>query len=293
MKKGCFIGLLIVIGLVHAVELQPEATYPRVGLSVVRRVVVDYYLLSKNQPIEFKVGVVPDTGCWLRVYTRLWRPSGEGGRYSIVFKQGDSIRRFELSTTPSSSTLGPAGQRVGRWRSFFVRLQPGRQRFSLVLDSASSETVAVRLSFQSPRAWDRVQMARLEEVTVIKKRNGDDIRERSYYRWQSGEPFYFTLTGPGKVRLKIRLNFEPVVREGQNFLVRIEDNGRTIVEQTLRVRRDLNARYGEISGVLPSVERQVRFSIGEGVHRIVVVITGAAAKNGVFAVERSANEKYE
>ncbi|MGQ9707530.1 MAG: hypothetical protein ACUVUR_01475 [bacterium] len=292
MKRVWFLSLLIVAA---GAKIEPREKVKQVGLSVIRRVTVDYYLLSRNRPVEFNVTQIPDSGLWLRVYTRLYfsNDATEKGHYSLFFQKRDSIRKFRFETKVSPSTLGPQGQRVGEWRSFYVRLLPGENSFSLKLDSALSETVAVRFNLQPPRPWETVIVPGVKELTLIIKEQDRAVRKGKYYRLNTGESFSFSTSGPGRLRLRLRIDFYPGIQGRQSFVVQVEENGCVRLERTLRVSKDLSAQYQEVGDVIPSVERRIDFAIGDGEHNLTIKITGTITKTAVLAIDRLVNERYE
>ncbi|MGQ9679114.1 MAG: hypothetical protein ACUVUD_07550, partial [bacterium] len=170
-------------------QIQPVGKPGKVQLSVIRKVPVDYYVLTSEKPLVFRVDAVSDTGVWVRVYTRVWwRESVEKASYSILFIAGDSTRRFLFETERSNRTLGPEGQSLGKWRSFFVKLTPADTIFKLLMDSAQ-DTVAIRLNFEVPASWKNVVIPGRKELRVVVKRDSEAVSRNGYYRIHRDEPF--------------------------------------------------------------------------------------------------------
>lgn len=292
------IGLVLMLMISgYAMEVVPTKHIPQVGLKIVRPVTLDYYLLSKGSLAEFKVIGVPDSGIWLRIYSRLWfnrdfRPKGKVN-YVLTFIQQDSAQRFRLKTEVSNSTQGPAGQPVGKWRSFYVHLLPGVTQFQLFLDSALVDTVAVRFRPQPPRVWEQMKILNTGSITLIIKDESTEVPKTGYYKLKTGEPMLFSVSGPCRIRLRFRIDYDPSLSGSQTYIVEISENGNQIVNRTFRVTKDIAARYLEDSGVIPSKERVVVFELGEGEHRLSVMMKGVLAKTASMAIDRLPNEKYE
>jgi hypothetical protein len=283
--------------VVYAGEIVPPGNIPKVGLKVLRSVVSDYYLLSANKPAEFKVTGIPDSGAWLRVYSRLWFENnakpGEKGIYVLRFIQGKTEQQFHLQTQVSTSTRGPAGQPIGKWRSFYVHLLPGGDHFQLILDSASTDTVGVRFRFQLPRLWEQVKIPNASPMTLVYQTESIAIRKTGYFKLETGKPVNILVSGPGQLRLRFRIDYDPGMTGPQSFIVEVSENNNQLVNRTFRTKKDKTVRYLENAEVIPSTERSLSFQLSEGEHRLGVIIKGTLAKSAVLAIDRLPGEKYE
>lgn len=288
--------LLLFIAIGYATQLRPESDLPEVKLQVLRPVAVNYYLLTKNSPAEFAVTGIPDTGIWVRIYSRLWFnrevTPGFKGWYYLKVVSSDTVRRFRFETTVSSTTRGPAGQKVGKWRSCYLHLTPNVPRFRLLLDSASTDTVAISFRFQSPRVWERLRLPNLSYLTLILPTDTGEARFL-YHRLKTATPLRFTVAGPCRLRLRCRIDYDPVMTGFQNFLVEVRTKDKLLLERNFRVRPDLQARYQEVADVIPSIERTTVLQLGEGEYALEVVIKGTPAKTAALTIERLSGEKYE
>lgn len=164
----------------------------------------------------------------------------------------------------------------------------------LVLDSASSDTVAVRFTFQPPRRWERVKLAQRKCLTLILEKGGLAAHSEGYYHLRAEEPLEVGINGPCQVQFRFRIDFDQRMSGTQSFVVRLEDNnGETLKEQTFRAGRDISASYKENPLIVPSVERRIRLKLGAGKHRLRVVLKGTMAKGGAVVVELLPRERYE
>lgn len=291
MVRLSWVLVLFCYEMTIGAQTQPVGKPDKVQLSVIRKVPVDYYLLTRERPLVFRVDAVGDTGVWLRVYTRLWwRESLDKASYSVLFIAGDSSRRFRLETERSNRTVGPAGQPLGKWRSFFVKLSPGDTVVKLLMDSVQ-DTVAIRLSFETPVTWKRVVILGRKELRIVVERNSETVSRNGYYRIHRNEPFEVEFFSPGPVRLRLRLDFDPTMRGEHVFLLGVEEEGKTIIEKSFRVKKALSAHYEEIGDVVPSVERVLRLNLKPGNHRLRIILQGTSARSGALMVERVVDEK--
>lgn len=277
--------------MVIGAQIQPVGKPGKVQLSVIRKVPMDYYMLTSGKPLVFGVDAVGDTGVWLRVYTRVWwRQSVDKASYSILFITGDSSRSFRFETERSNRTLGPEGQPLGKWRSFYVKLTPGDTVFKLLMDSAQ-DTVAIRLSFEVPAKWKRVVIPGRKELTVVVERDSERVSWNGYYRIHRDGPFDVDVFSPGPIRLRVRLDFDPTMRGEQGFVLEVKEDGKTIIEKSFWVKKALFTHYEEIGDVIPSVERVLRLNLEPGNHRLRIILLGTSAKSGALMVERIVDEK--
>lgn len=255
-------------------------------LSVVRRVELDYHLLTRSQPVEFEV----DGPCWLRVYTRLWWSDGADAKqsYALSLWQGEARRPLEFETGLSKSSLGPGQQKVGRWRSFFVQMPAGKNRYRLELDDAKSGKAGVRFSLEEPRPWESVSLGGLRELVLVQ---GSETA--AFHLLPTGEAHQVRVAGPCRVRVSVRLNYDVSLVGAQSLVLSVDVDEKPAAEQNLRVTRSAVAVYANEPGLVPSVERNLRLSLGEGEHRLGIRLSGTMAKSVGVRVERLRAEKYE
>ena len=276
--------LLLVAGACLAAEVKVTGGAKPVNVSIVRRVDVAYHLATRQTPLQFEV----QGPTWLRVYTRLWWPAGATGtrKYGLALTQGESERPVAFETGLSSSSYGPKGNKLGEWRSFFVQVPAGNVRYSLAVTDA--ETVAVRLAVQAPRPWSPVEIGGSRQLTLVE---GPDTT--GFYECKAGQALAVNVSGPCRVRIRVRLSFEPGLPGAQNFVVTATDGKTQLARQNLKASRSPAAAFAEESGVVPSSERTLRFNLPAGEHSLLVGIGGTLAKVGALRVEVIPGEKYE
>ncbi len=277
-------GLLVLAAVpVSGQSLTVDGSADEVTVSVVRRVELDYFLVSSGRPIEFSA-----TGpTWLRVYTRLWWPEGASGTrtYRLSLWQEDAERPLEFETGRSKSSYGTDGHPVGKWRSFYIQVPEGKSSYRL---ECREGAVAVRFAFQRKRPWSEVRVE--EQVPVTLTLGVDSL---AYHRVETGSPARFSVRGPGYVRIRTRLDYDPSMVGAQNFVLTAAEGEEELVQKNFRVTRSGTAHYIETPELVPSTERATKFRVGEGTHRLTLVVNGTLARSAGVRVEFHPSEKYE
>jgi len=275
---------VLLSSLLLAEQVDVLSSNRRVDVSVIQRMDLGYYLLTSSQPLEFKV----QGPTWLRVYTRLWWPDGMDWdqQYRVSLWQGDVERPLQFESGLSRSSFGPDRRRVGRWRSFYVQVPDGANSYRLKLDDAPCDTVGVRFTFRAPRPWQQVEV---RGQPLLLAEGSDTVRMTSL---EPGETLVVAVSGPCRVRVSARLNFDPSMVGAQNFVLTVNQGGRQLATDNFRVSRS-GAVYTNEPGLVPSSRRSLRFNLGEGTHRLGIQLSGTLGRSAGILVERLVNEKYE
>jgi hypothetical protein len=284
MSRAVSLCLLVALGVSAAEQVEVSSSSERVDVSVIQRMDLGYYLLTANRPLEFEV----QGPTWIRVYTRLWWPDGVDWeqQYRMSLWQGDVERPLAFESGLSKSSFGPDRRRVGKWRSFYVQVPSGVNNYRLKLDDAPCDTVGIRFTFRAPKPWQQVEV---QGLRLLLADGGDTIRMT---RLESGAPLNVTVSGPCRLRVSARLNFEPSMVGAQNFVLTVDRGEQQVATDNFRVSRS-GAVYVNEPGLVPSSRRSLRFNLGEGVHRLSILLSGTLARSAGVLVERIANEKYE
>lgn len=304
MKVKLAIALLLLTfatGNLHGASLKFAGNERPVGISVLRRINLEYRLLTRQRPLEFVLldsnpGNSQNSGHWLRVYSRIWWPHGakDPQDYSLSFWCGDSeIKRAEFETRRSRSSYGPNGRSVGEWRSFYVQIPPGRAACRLVLNGGQAETAAIRIAFQAPRPWQPLRLAGLDRLTLKSISRQRDTTGYTFWRVLPDRAVTLPLEGPCRVRIRTRINYDPGMSDDQNYVIVLKDGRQELKRALLRADRSRTGVFVEATDVIPSTERSVYFQIGEEPHAVTLTLTGTLAKSGAVAVEVLPPEKYE
>jgi len=277
---------MLALGLALAGEMKVTGGAKPVDVSIIRRVDVAYYPVTKQGPLEFDV----EGPSWVRVYTRLWWPAGAGGllKYGLSLWQDDVERPVSFEAGISTSSFGPDERKVGEWRSFYVQAPEGSSHYRLALTSGPAETVGVRLALQSPRPGRQAAIPGARELVMADGRDTSRLWELA-----TGQAATLELVGPCRVRVHARLSFDPGLPGAQNFVLAVHEGKSLLARGNMKAARSPSASYVNEPGLIPSSERTLRFSLPSGRHQLTLMLSGTLAKSGAAAVEVVAAEKYE
>ncbi len=286
LRMQSFVALALLAGLVSGAEVKTTGGAGVAAVSVVRRVDLEYHLLTRSAPLEFEV----EGPTWLRVYSRLWWPANAQGlqSYRLTLWQDDAERPEQFDVGLSSSSFGPDGRRVSQWRSFFLQVPAGPNRYRLVLDRSPAETVGVRFAFQSPRPWRSVELAGLPVLELE-----SSTMAGRFWRVAPNRPAMATIDGPCRVQVRVRLNYDASLAGRQGLVLTATVDGRQQARQGFQVWRSDGATWRGVADLVPSTPRTMRFNLPEGKHEISLLLSGTLAKSAGLAVEYLPVEKYE
>jgi hypothetical protein len=280
---------LVAFGQAGSSGLEIKQKNRTIDISVIKRVTQQYYLLTNENPLELSIAG-PN---WLRVYTRLLFKAEmkEKAAYKIVVGEGEEERIVSLETEKSNSSFGPANQKFGKWRSFFIEVPKGVSNYKFNLWQAPSDTIAIRFSIEKPKEW-KVLEAHLSTVSgrLVAEEVG---KVTDYYELGPNESIKLQLDGPLRLKLGARLNYDVTMEGAQKFTVIVLENGKELQRATFRVGKSETAKYQNKTEVIPSTDRTFYLQIPEGKHQLEFQLTETVAKSAGLRFLSKAPEKYE
>lgn len=284
LLRGLGVCLVLVTSTALSTEVKVTSASGKAPVSVIRRVELDYYLLTKVKPLEFRI-VGP---AWLRVYTRLWWPESCTGKatYALSLWQEEVQRPLVFETEISPSSYGPEGKKVGKWRSFYIQVPAGENQYRLTLDQAPAGTVGVRFSLEEPAEWQEVHLPG-SPLTLV-----EEGRRIMFHELRRDVPLEVVVAGPCRVRVRVRLNYGPGLEGKQNFVLSVRENDSLLQTANFRTARS-GAVYENKAEIVPAKEETMRFRLGRGEHRLELRLSGTLASSAAVRVERIADQKYE
>lgn len=276
---------LVTAGSASAAEVKVSSSAGTAQVSVIRRVELDYYLVTKAKSLEFRVS----GPTWLKVYTRLWWPESglQKANYSLSLWQEDMERSLVFETELSPSSFGPVGQKLAKWRSFYIQVPDGDNWYRLTLEEAPSGTVGVRFTYEKPAEWQQVNLNDARRLELV-----GESRRTTLYELRKESPLSFSVTGPCRLRVRARLNYGPEMDGRQNFILSIREGDSVLQTANLRTARSA-AVYDNEVGFLPSREETMKIRLGPGEHRLDLKLSGTLAGSAAVRVERIADQIYE
>jgi hypothetical protein len=258
-----------------------------IGISVIKRVTQQYYLLTRNKPLELTIAG-PN---WLRVYTRLlFKPEmKDKGIYKIIVSEGEEERIVSLETEKSNSATGPTNQEFGKWRSFFIEVPKGVNNYKFSLWQAPSETVAIRFNIEKPKEWKSLTPDQFQKKLIADEAG----KTTDYYELGLTEPTKLQFEGPLRLKIATRLNYDITMEGAQKFTIVVLENDKELQQATFRVSKSETVKYQNKTEVIPSAERLFYLQIPAGKHQLEFRLTETLAKSAGLRFLSKAQEKYE
>jgi len=291
MKKTglYFIVYILLLGsvIIQAQTLEVGKASPRTIISVVKRVDQDYYLLTKERPIEFTV-----TGpTMIRVYSRLlWHDDlAVKQAYKIIISESgiDKISSFE--TEKSNSAIGSKKESFGKWRSFYIDVPSGTINYKLTLLEAKSETVAVRFNFEKPMDYKKIApVSPYYEFQYV-----ENEKTTNYYQITNTEPIKVRVEGPVMLKATTRLNYDVTLEGKQSFTVSASVQGKEWRNKTFRVAKSQSGQYKNIPDIIPSTPVDFFVNVPPGSYIIEFNIKETLAKSACMSLYSKPLGTYE
>lgn len=280
MKKLVFILMVVIvnISLAQNPTINVKKVTPRTFISVVKRVEQEYYLLTKNQPLEFSL-TGPQT---LRIYTRLlWHNDmPDKQTYKLIVKQDEEDERIlSFESEKSTSAWGAKKEYYGKWRSFFLDVPSGPVNYKLTLLDAKSETVAVRINFEKPKEYrKKIPESPYTELQFIEKE-----KATSYYETKTNSPIKVKVEGPITLKATCRLNYDYTLEGKQNFTISAIVAGKEWQSKTFKVTKSETGIYKNATQFIPSIPKNFFLNIPPGNFVIEFQLKGTLAKSAAIS----------
>lgn len=267
--------------------LEVKKISPRTVISVVKRVEQEYYLLTKNQPLEVSCSG-PSS---LRIFTRLlWHndfQNKENYKLSIKHDEDEKILAFESEI--SKSAWGAKKEYYGKWRSFYLDVPKGTTDYKLTLIEAKSETVAVRFSFEKPREYKK----KVPESPFTELQFVDKEKITSYYETKTNSPVKLKVEGPIRLKVVCRLNYDYTLEGKQSFTITAVLQGKEWQSKTFRVSKSETGLYKNAPQLLPSTPQNFFINVPPGTFLVEFHLKGSLAKSAGLAFYTKPLDTYE
>lgn len=267
--------------------LEVKKVSPRTVINVVKRVEQEYYLLTKNNPVEFTV-LGPTT---LRVFSRLlWHNDMTGSQpYKLVIRQENQDKVLSFETEESKSAIGAKKESYGKWRSFYLDVEKSITNYKLTLLEAKSETVAVRFTFEKPKEYKKVSPYQAyQELYFVEKE-----KVTTYYQLKTNEPARVKIEGPVSLKAVCRLNYDYTLEGKQNFTISATVQGKKWREKTFKVTKSETAMYKNFPELIPSTPANFYLNVPPGTFIIDFNLSGTLAKTAGISFYSKPLESYE
>lgn len=220
-----------------------------------------YTILTKNQPVEFKVS----GPTWIRVYTRIpWTGEKKDTKiYKLILQEDDIKEKFITQETEYSSVARLDKIRLSKWRSFFINIPPGVHTYHLVYWRAPSDSILLKFACESPGKWQDIPA--LSYNTKLNLIENEKIT--NYYEATPAKPVIIEITGPKKIKITSRLNLLTNAQVEELYIVMIKRNRKIVKTLNLRAYRSETVHYSERTDITPSNPHTFYLKVPRGTHR--------------------------
>ncbi len=253
-------------------QLQEIEPYKKWDVEIVTRKTEEYILLTKDQPITFAV----EGPTYLRVYTRmLWPPETEGSQiYKVILQENEIDERIiTLESERSKVTKDHKGRPLSKWRSFYIDVPEGMNNYKVVHWSSPKDTILLKFSYESPKRW--IDIPATDYKTVIETIEEEKILK--YYLLEKGEHVTLRMSGPTKLRVIARLNYDEKLMGDQNYTLLVDDN-ENVEKHSLKCYKSQIITYKDRKDIVPSNARNIYINLKQGWHTLKFSLSGTIAQ---------------
>ena len=268
------INLMIALCLFS--QLQKIEPYKKWEIEIVTKKTDEYLLLVKNQPLSFAV----EGPTYLRVYTRIVWPKGSMGSeiYKLILQENEIDEEIvTLESDESSVSKDKRGRPLSKWRSFYIEVPEGLNHYRLTHWSSPQDTILVKFAYESPKRWEEIPAA--EYSSVIEAIEEERIVK--YYELRNDRPVTVRLSGPQRLRIIARLNYDEKMIGDQNYTISVEENGKTEMFP-LRCYKSQMITYKDRKNIVPSNARSFHINLGTGTHILSFRLAGTIAESAAL-----------
>ncbi|MBN2620549.1 hypothetical protein JXB22_05595 [candidate division WOR-3 bacterium] len=268
--------LLLLCSIAQIKTVVPQHPW---NIEIVTKKTQEYLLLTKQEPISLTV----EGPTYLRVYTRILLPdkTHDDHLYKLILAEGPMDERIiSFQTTRSTVTSDKHGTMVSKWRSFYIDVPEGMNTYTLTHWDSPRDTILVRFAYESPQPWNIVPAT--EYTTMLEMI--EEERSTRYYELQKDDRVAVTVSGPTRLRITARLNYDETLFGEQSFTLGVSDNG-SETTFPLKCYRSDTLHYQNRSDIVPSNARTAYLTIESGTHTLVFSMYGTLAKSAALRFE--------
>jgi hypothetical protein len=274
---------MIKVLLIFMIFCQIKSISPnkKLDIEIVTKKTETYTILTSKEPISITV----EGPTYLRVYTRIpWSKENTGSEiYKVILQKNEmeeEIITFESEV--SIVTKDKTGRRLSKWRSFYIEVPEGSNTYNILHWSSPNDTILLNFRYESPKEWQEIRatdyksiIEAIEEEKIIK-----------YYELGKDGTVKLEMTGPTKLRITTRLNYDTKMSGEQNYTILVNDNGKE-AKHSLRCYKSEIIEYETRKEIIPSNARDFYINIGSGRHVLTFTLSGTIAQSAAvrFSVE--------
>ncbi len=263
------IKLLLALALFSQLKnINPDKA---VEIEIVTKKKETYNLLTKGEPVTFAV----EGPTYLRVYTRIPWPQGTKGNqiYKIILQENDVDERIvTLESEVSKVTKDALGRPISKWRSFYIKVGEGLNKYKIIHWSSVNDTILFKFKYESPKKW--MDIAAMDYNTIIETIEEEMVIK--YYELQKNGDVTLGISGPERLKVITRLNYDEKMLGEQNYTILVDDNG-VIEKFPLKCYKSGVITYKEKQEIVPSNARNFYLSLKKGWHDLKFNLAGTIA----------------
>ena len=273
--------LSVLMALCLVSQLQQIEPYKTWEIEIVTKKAEEYLLLTKNQPVTFSV----EGPTYLRIYTRILWPKGSLGSemYKVILQENEIDENIiTLESEESMVSKDKKGRPLSKWRTFYIEVPEGMNNYKLTHWSSPKDTILIKFAYESPKRW--VEISPTEYRSIIEAIEEERIIK--YYELAKDGTIGLRISGPQRLRVIARLNYDEKMIGDQNYTIMIEEKNNT-ERYPLKCYKSQMITYKDRGNIIPSNARSFHINLGEGTHFLRFGLAGTIAESAAlrFLVE--------
>jgi hypothetical protein len=273
------VNLVMTLCLVS--QLQQIEPYKKWEIEIVTKKTDEYLLLTKNQSMSFAV----EGPTYLRIFTRILWPKGSMGSeiYKVILQENEIDEDIiTLESEESRVSKDKKGRPLSKWRSFYIEVPEGLNRYKLTHWSSPQDTILIKFAYESPKRW--VEISPTEYSSIIEAIEEERIIK--YYELKKDGAIALRINGPQRLRVIARLNYDEKMIGDQNYTIMVEENGE-VEKYPLKCYKSQIITYKDRRNIVPSNARSFHINLAEGAHVLRFSLAGTMAESAAlrFLVE--------
>lgn len=242
-------------------------------IEIVTRKKENYNLLVKNDPIHITV----QGPTYIRVYTRIpWLGETKGSQiYKVILvENGLDEKIITLESEKSKVTKDKNGRPLSKWRSFYIEVPEGLNKYKLLNWSSPNDTILLKFTYESPKKWKDIPAT--DYSAIIETVEKEKIVK--YYELKKNEQVTLRIKGSLKLKVSSRLNYDEKLIGEQNYIILVDDNG---IEKSfsLKCHKSDVVTYKNKKDIVPSNTRNFYIDIKSGMHTVKFKLSGTTAQS--------------
>lgn len=241
-----------------------------------------YYLLTKEQPAEITV----EGPTWIRVYTRIpWHEDWTGTKTYKLIQQTNGQREKFITLESERSKVAKTGPiRLSKWRSFFISVPKGNNTYRFVHWASPTDSILLKYAFEAPGKWSDLAPSGYSSKLEL----AEEEKIIEYYEATDRTPVVLEVSGPRKIKIIARLNFNMTMPADQYFTIDLKEKGRSVKTKSFRAYRSETTVYRNLRETVPSNPHVFYLDVRKGVHRYELYLAG---QTGSAALRIQAEQK--